>query len=753
MADRFEALYLGSIFNKKKTPPCCPLVAIQNSDTVTSTGLGTEGDPFIFTAIGGGGGGSVITDDSDTVAFTGDGTSGSPLEASVKISATGGNIIVANADGIYATGGGSSAVSSFNTRTGNVTLSSTDVTTALTFTPEHIFNVKDFGALGDGVTDDTVAIQTAINTAYAVGGGTVFFPEGVYIIGGAIQTAVAGVGGPYDMNAQLYIPVYDGTLADAATVVLRGEGTTSAGNLQSSVFSTTPLGTKGAWLYSTYTGTRSTTHRGTAILGTNGPGSSFGTFNGNCFAVENLGFIVKDNPNGAGPEIGGINARFTVGIRIDNVVVNTDAAGTNRVVATRDVAGIETPDNSGGACYPITNTGADGFKWGFIFGEHVHGHALSAFQCFYGYGFKAGGHDSHYSRIQADWCDTMASTNTPDGTTTPRRLNITNLDVEWGQGNTGTTLYNTTTGIDDTSNLLVGQICFNCVGQGGVGGTNLFVINGGASASIFPIESYSIRADSNQFYRANGNKNGLIAVITQNTNAGTSALTSVQLLNDSTDVIELGLFGSNYTPTGFIIPGQGFLYSNRALFIECGGPIFFSTNNGSSIPFGIATSNQVGIRVWPTITANLHIGAGAATASSAPLKIDSGALMTTPEDGAIENNGTHLYWTNTAGTRFQLDQQTGPLIKYQHTIFTPTTGGTVNIINGYYNIINPAGGLLTLTINLPSSPVNNDTIYIKFTQTISTVTYTGGTVVDGITAPTAGGLTVLVYDSGTNSWY
>ena len=37
--------------------------------------------------------------------------------------------------------------------------------------------------------------------------------------------------------------------------------------------------------------------------------------------------------------------------------------------------------------------------------------------------------------------------------------------------------------------------------------------------------------------------------------------------------------------------------------------------------------------------------------------------------------------------------------------------------------------------------------------TFDIVTYGNGTVVDGITAPTAGGLTVLVYDSGTSSWY
>ncbi|WP_040261690.1 putative Ig domain-containing protein [Pseudomonas massiliensis] len=45
-----------------------------------------------------------------------------------------------------------------------------------------IFNVKDFGAVGDGVTDDTAAMQAAIDAAAAAGGGTVFVPSGTYIV-------------------------------------------------------------------------------------------------------------------------------------------------------------------------------------------------------------------------------------------------------------------------------------------------------------------------------------------------------------------------------------------------------------------------------------------------------------------------------------------------------------------------------------------------------------------------------------------
>lgn len=40
-------------------------------------------------------------------------------------------------------------------------------------------NVKDFGAVGDGVTDDTLSIQTALNTATAAG-QSLFFPAGNY---------------------------------------------------------------------------------------------------------------------------------------------------------------------------------------------------------------------------------------------------------------------------------------------------------------------------------------------------------------------------------------------------------------------------------------------------------------------------------------------------------------------------------------------------------------------------------------------
>lgn len=80
--------------------------------------------------------------------------------------------------------------------------------------------------------------------------------------------------------------------------------------------------------------------------------------------------------------------------------------------------------------------------------------------------------------------------------------------------------------------------------------------------------------------------------------------------------------------------------------------VFNTTPTGSTTPTAkmtITSTGNVGIGAT-TPTARLHLPAGTATASTAPIKLTSGTLLTTAEAGAMEYNNTP-HFTNSDATR------------------------------------------------------------------------------------------------------
>jgi len=90
-----------------------------------------------------------------------------------------------------------------------------------------------------------------------------------------------------------------------------------------------------------------------------------------------------------------------------------------------------------------------------------------------------------------------------------------------------------------------------------------------------------------------------------------------------------------------------------AIFNEAGnaaGDFRVESDTEANMIFLDASANAVGIK-QAAPTAYLHIGAGSATAGTAPLKMTSGALLATPEAGSIEFYDGRFFLTGTGKQR------------------------------------------------------------------------------------------------------
>ena len=156
---------------------------------------------------------------------TTNGATEQPAPSGQVLTSTGSNAVAWASNVAIITANGSNALTgpfvnfqsgsgvSFATASNTLTISATGGGSGLPW----LDVVADYGAAGDGTTDDTTAIQNALNAAETLGGAVVYFPARVYKIAGALQDTGRS-------NAQLLLPRREAySVAEQITVHLLGE--------------------------------------------------------------------------------------------------------------------------------------------------------------------------------------------------------------------------------------------------------------------------------------------------------------------------------------------------------------------------------------------------------------------------------------------------------------------------------------------------------------------------------------------------
>lgn len=114
----------------------------------------------------------------------------------------------------------------------------------------------------------------------------------------------------------------------------------------------------------------------------------------------------------------------------------------------------------------------------------------------------------------------------------------------------------------------------------------------------------------------------------------------------------------------------------------------------------ILLTGNVGIGTTAA-TATLHLKAGTASPNTAPLKLSAGTNLTTPEPGAIEFDGTSLFYTTDAGVRKTLGTAGAGVTALTGDV-TASGSGSVSAT------VNSVGGSTAANINSAVVAVNTD---------------------------------------------
>ncbi len=305
-----------------------------------------------------------------------------------------------------------------------------------------VFNVRDFGALGDDKTDNTGAFSKCLHAIITAGGGQMLLPDGVY-------------------RGRITIPPVSKPIPSWITVEIVGESEPTP------VFGTIgnfPLQDKGTIV-------KCVAESGAAVISADkSPDSLYGGFSAVHVVIRNLDVRTYDNPG-----IGGIDLRHALQCKLENVFVNTGIYSVRASQPTHGAKGMVTPANNNAALTILRNVVVTGYSTGIEVNEHTDGDNIVVGCNIHGLDFRTANHASRFGRVGA-------FRNTHHVTVTGKHgFSIQQLDIENAgpkQTDPDNAWQATTSDLNDPDNLGVADVNYWVV-EGNVGAVDHFTRNGG----------------------------------------------------------------------------------------------------------------------------------------------------------------------------------------------------------------------------------------------------------------------------------
>jgi len=316
-----------------------------------------------------------------------------------------------------------------------------------------VFYVEDYGAVGNGTTDDTAAVKACIAAAIANAISTgnnyaeVRFQAKTYALNGALTQ-----GGSTFGNAVIPLPII-GMTANCVTLCLKGAGETSALPIW---LQTTPQKT-GTVLSTTTAGTNHATYGEATLIG--GPNvKQYGagnTWNNMQVVIDGIQLLLPSDPH-----ICGFDFDATAQVIINSAAVYTNSGVTTTVVPTQSWQfGLRMPNSDNQSLEIIDRFSVEGCFFGLDIAEHTVLRSFYALYCNIGINCVSQNATPHTCLIEyanIEWCIWAAiQTSASSGSF---KIQAQCIDIEVGGSSNPSGFNGPSHVIDDTGNKAWGQI-------------------------------------------------------------------------------------------------------------------------------------------------------------------------------------------------------------------------------------------------------------------------------------------------------